>query len=112
MVTACSPCNHRKANRTPEQARMPLSHAPGEPNHVHLIWAVRRVTDVQARWIAMFYGEDALEVLKGEDAGEATPGNVTPGHISMGTAAMGKAGMGSLPDWSQSSIQAYGFSQS
>jgi 5-methylcytosine-specific restriction endonuclease McrA len=42
VVTACSPCNNRKGNLTPEQARMPLRTVPGEPNHVHLVWAVRR----------------------------------------------------------------------
>ncbi len=63
VVTACSPCNNRKGNRTPEEAGMPLRRTPGEPNHVHLVWAVRRVTPIQAKWIAMFYGEDALAVL-------------------------------------------------
>ncbi len=69
VVTACSPCNHRKADRTPEQAGMPLASHPGEPNHVHLVWAVRRVTAVQARWIALFYGEGALAVVRGEEWG-------------------------------------------
>ena len=31
VVTACKACNHRKANRTPEQARMPLLYAPYTP---------------------------------------------------------------------------------
>ena len=65
VVTACSPCNNRKGNRTPEEAGMPLLTSPSEPNHVHLVWAVRRVTPQQARWIEMFYGTDALRVLKG-----------------------------------------------
>ena len=63
VVTACSPCNNRKGNRTPEESRMELLTEPGEPNHVHLVWAVRRVTDQQAHWIETFYGSDALEVL-------------------------------------------------
>ena len=63
VVTACSPCNNRKGNRTPAQAGMPLRSVPGEPNHVHLVWAVRRVTPVQARWIGMFYGDEALALL-------------------------------------------------
>ena len=34
VITACTRCNHRKGNRTPEEARMrPLHHAT-EPNHV------------------------------------------------------------------------------
>jgi 5-methylcytosine-specific restriction endonuclease McrA len=64
VVTACSPCNNRKGNLTPGQARMPLLSEPGEPNHVHLVWAVRRVTPTQARWIEMFYGEDALSMVR------------------------------------------------
>lgn len=63
VVTACSPCNNRKGNRTPVQAGMPLLSLPGEPNYVHLVWAVRRVTEVQARWIGMFYGDEALMLL-------------------------------------------------
>ncbi|TVP74902.1 MAG: HNH endonuclease [Gemmatimonadales bacterium] len=65
VVTACSPCNNRKASRTPDEAGMPLQTSPGEPNHVHLVWAVRSVTDTQAKYIRMFYGETALEALRG-----------------------------------------------
>ena len=32
VVTACRPCNHRKSNRTPEQAHMPLLYAPYVPS--------------------------------------------------------------------------------
>jgi len=32
VVTACRSCNHRKGNRTPEQARMPLCYAPYVPS--------------------------------------------------------------------------------
>jgi hypothetical protein len=28
---------------------------------VHLVWVVRRVTDTQAKYIRMFYGEAALD---------------------------------------------------
>jgi len=31
MVTACGPCNRRKGNRTPEQARMVLNRKPHRP---------------------------------------------------------------------------------
>ena len=34
VVTACRSCNHRKGNRTPEQAGMPLLYAP----HVPSLW--------------------------------------------------------------------------
>src|SRR5438067_12533411 len=58
VVTACSACNNRKASHLPEEAGMHLLHPPREPNYVELVWAVRRVTDVQAKYIAMFYGDD------------------------------------------------------
>jgi len=32
VVTACKSCNHRKGNRTPEQAKMPLLYAPYIPS--------------------------------------------------------------------------------
>jgi 5-methylcytosine-specific restriction endonuclease McrA len=68
VVTSCSPCNNRKGNRLPEEAGMSLRTDPGEPNHVHLVWAVRRVTPIQAKYIGMFYGEDTVAFLisKGE----------------------------------------------
>jgi 5-methylcytosine-specific restriction endonuclease McrA len=68
VVTSCSPCNNRKGNRVPEEAGMTLRTEPGEPNHVHLVWAVRRVTPIQAKYIGMFYGEDTVAFLvsKGE----------------------------------------------
>ena len=65
VVTSCSPCNNCKGNRRPEQAGMTLLTEPTEPNYVHLVWAVRRVTPIQAKWIGMFYGEDTVETLSG-----------------------------------------------
>lgn len=64
VATACSPCNNRKGNHLPEQAGMRLLHPPLEPNYVQLVWAVRRVTAVQAKYIAMFYGEEVLAALQ------------------------------------------------
>lgn len=63
VVTSCSPCNNRKGDRLPREAGMRLLTEPGEPNYVHLVWAVRRVTPTQAKWIGMFYGEDTVEAL-------------------------------------------------
>jgi len=31
---------------------------------VELVWAVRRITAVQAKYIRMFYGEDVLRALQ------------------------------------------------
>jgi 5-methylcytosine-specific restriction endonuclease McrA len=67
VVTSCSPCNHRKRDLTPEEAGMPLLSPPVEPNLVHLVWAVRRVTPAQARYIQLFYGDDALRLILGEE---------------------------------------------
>lgn len=65
VVTACSECNNRKANHLPEEVGLTLRTEPREPNYVHLVWAVRRVTPIQAKWIGMFYGKDTVEVLRG-----------------------------------------------
>lgn len=64
VVTACSTCNNRKASHLPEECGMFPRTKPAEPNHVELVWAVRRVTEVQAKYIAMFYGEDVLSILR------------------------------------------------
>jgi 5-methylcytosine-specific restriction endonuclease McrA len=64
VVSACSPCNNRKGNRLPHETGMKLLSRPGEPNHVELVWAVRSITPVQAKYISMFYGEDVLRALK------------------------------------------------
>lgn len=64
VVTACSTCNTRKGNRLPEQCGMFPINRPIEPHYVHLSWAVRKLTPVQAKYIRMFYGADTLRQLK------------------------------------------------
>ena len=64
VVAACSPCNNRKGNRLPREVGMKLDRVPKEPNHVELVWAVRRITPVQSKYIRMFYGEDVLRALR------------------------------------------------
>ena len=64
VVAACSSCNNRKGNRLPTEVGMKLHSIPSEPNHVELVWAVRRITPVQAKYISMFYGEDVLRALQ------------------------------------------------
>jgi 5-methylcytosine-specific restriction endonuclease McrA len=63
VVTACSRCNLRKGNRLPRECGMRLTSMPAEPRDVELIWAVRRVTPIQARYIGMFYGQEVLRAL-------------------------------------------------
>lgn len=70
VVTACSTCNNRKANHSLAVSGMRLLTVPAEPNHVELVWAVRRITDVQAKYIAMFYGEDVLAALRRQETPE------------------------------------------
>ncbi|HTK48867.1 MAG TPA: hypothetical protein VL328_12905, partial [Gemmatimonadaceae bacterium] len=57
-------CNTRKGNRLPaEIGMMPLTR-PVEPHFVHLSWAVRRLTQTQARYIRTFYGDAILHQLE------------------------------------------------
>ena len=63
-VTACSSCNTKKGNRLPEECGMHPMHPPVEPHFVHLSWAVRRLTAVQAKYIRYFYGAAALKALR------------------------------------------------
>ena len=65
VVTSCSPCNNRKGGRLPVEVGMRLLTEPVEPNHVHLVWAVRRLTPIQTKYIGMFYGQDTVSVLEG-----------------------------------------------
>jgi 5-methylcytosine-specific restriction endonuclease McrA len=64
VVTACSPCNNRKGSHLPDEVGMHALHLPLEPNYVELVWAVRRITPVQAKYIKMFYGADVLRALQ------------------------------------------------
>jgi 5-methylcytosine-specific restriction endonuclease McrA len=64
VVTACSPCNTRKADHLLVEIGMQLAHPPTEPHFVHLSWAVRRLTPTQARYIKLFYGGDVVRQLE------------------------------------------------
>ena len=64
VVTACSPCNTRKASALPSEIGMHPMTTPVEPHFVHLSWAVRRLTPTQARYIRLFYGEEVLHQLE------------------------------------------------
>jgi len=45
VVAACKPCNHRKGNRTPTEARMKLLRLPFRPRYLALV-----VLDVPPAW--------------------------------------------------------------
>ncbi len=52
LVTACKPCNMRKSNRTPEQARMPLLYVPYSPNlHEAFILKNRKILADQMEFL-------------------------------------------------------------
>jgi 5-methylcytosine-specific restriction endonuclease McrA len=68
VVTACSPCNNRKGSKLPTEVGLHLLRHPVEPNYVQLVWAVRRITPVQAKYIRMFYGEEVLRALQSGSA--------------------------------------------
>lgn len=73
VVTSCSKCNNRKGGRLPTEVGLRLLHEPLEPNYVHLVWVVRRVTGRQAKYIQMFYGEDALDAVSGRGDWQEEP---------------------------------------
>lgn len=64
VITACSRCNLKKGNRLPHECGMHTLSEPREPNHVELVWAVRKITPTQAKYIRMFYGEEVLAALR------------------------------------------------
>jgi 5-methylcytosine-specific restriction endonuclease McrA len=69
VVTSCSACNNRKGDRLLAESGMRLRNEPTEPNYVQLVWVVRRVTDRQAKYIRMFYGNDALVAVRSSRPG-------------------------------------------
>lgn len=54
IVTACGPtgngCNPRKANRTPEQAGMPLLRKPKKPSYLPMITVKMDIKNVPKEW--------------------------------------------------------------
>jgi 5-methylcytosine-specific restriction endonuclease McrA len=38
VVTACGPCNRRKGDRLPEEARMPVPRRPARPRYLAITW--------------------------------------------------------------------------
>jgi 5-methylcytosine-specific restriction endonuclease McrA len=54
VVTSCIPCNARKANRTPEQARMTLRSRPQRPEWVPLV-VVSLGRNAPAEWKTYCY---------------------------------------------------------
>ena len=62
-VTSCSSCNCRKGSRLPHEAGLSLRATPHEPHMVHLVWAVRRLTPLQRKYVVEFFGAGVAAVL-------------------------------------------------
>ena len=50
MVSACIPCNRRKAGRTPQQARMKLIHQPSQPRSNIPFYIPRHYLVILSEW--------------------------------------------------------------
>ena len=70
VVTSCSSCNNRKGNQLPGEVGLRLRNKPREPNYVHLVWVVRKVTETQAKYIQMFYGTHTLHRVSTRNVNE------------------------------------------
>ncbi len=62
-VTSCSSCNCRKGSRLPHEAGLSLRSVPREPHMVHLVWAVRRLTPLQRKYVIEFFGAGVAAIL-------------------------------------------------
>lgn len=61
IVTACEPCNRRKANRTPEQAGMLLRHKPRRPSVLAPTMKISLGYKTPANWRSWLYWHVELE---------------------------------------------------
>ncbi|KKM68003.1 hypothetical protein LCGC14_1465280 [marine sediment metagenome] len=61
IVTACEPCNSRKANRTPEQAGMRLRLKPIQPKAVPIQALRLRSTSAPDQWVSYMYWTGVLD---------------------------------------------------
>jgi 5-methylcytosine-specific restriction endonuclease McrA len=62
IVTCCSPCNNKKANRTPQQAGMSLLREPAKPNWLPGIVIRVNKESLPDAWIDYLYWTGILEV--------------------------------------------------
>ena len=63
VVSACAPCNIKKANRTPKEAEMPLIQAPAEPSIRVLNRASKTFNgaNVHHTWVDYVYWDSELQ---------------------------------------------------
>lgn len=50
IVTACQPCNRKKADQTPEQARMPLARRPRRPPALPMLKVSQQARKTPVQW--------------------------------------------------------------
>jgi len=58
LVSACKPCNHRKAGRTPSEAHMAMGHEPGAPR-LSIYHVFFQYLGVQEEWRKFVPGYEA-----------------------------------------------------
>jgi len=58
LVSACKPCNHRKAGRTPAEAKMSMHHEPGAPR-VSVYYPLFQYLGTQEEWRKFVPGYEA-----------------------------------------------------
>jgi hypothetical protein len=62
LITACRPCNQKKAGRTPKQANMELKYKPFEPKP-NSSYLLASANEEQMKQWAEYLGEDVLQVV-------------------------------------------------
>jgi hypothetical protein len=63
LCTACFPCNQRKGNRTPEEARMPLLANPAALTYGIERATMRHAAEYRPEWRKYLFMEDADVVV-------------------------------------------------
>ena len=51
VVTACGPCNNKKADKTPKQARMPLLNQPRKPHFLPNVQFAKKSQEFPDEWV-------------------------------------------------------------
>jgi 5-methylcytosine-specific restriction endonuclease McrA len=62
LVSACKPCNHRKAGRTPGEAHMAMHHEPAAPRH-SIYYTFFQYLGAQQEWRKFVPGYEASSVV-------------------------------------------------
>jgi hypothetical protein len=62
LITACKPCNGRKADRTPEKANMYMRYKPYMPSQLEYLWfGNRHMTEEQQEYMEVFVSSKKLK---------------------------------------------------